>query len=85
MGQRCLLGFLQVLQQSAGGGNGELHAGDAEASQVPGAELGGQQALSYLAIEVPRRARYAPPAPAFQGVGNPFVQTGQGGIRFRDQ
>ena len=85
MGQRCLLGFLQVLQQSAGGGNGELHAGDAEACQVPGAELGGQQAFGDLAIKVPRRARYAPPTPPFQRVSNAFVRAGQCGIAFRDQ
>ena len=47
------LGVAHVLQQTAGGADGQRHPGAAEAAEVAGAELLAEQALAAVGVEVP--------------------------------
>ena len=85
MGQRRLLRFLKVLEQGPRRGNGQVHARHAKAGEVAGAELSGEQTFGYFAIEVPRRAKHAPPTPTLERIGDSLVQACQGRVAFRDQ
>ena len=60
MGQGGSLGFLQVVQQHAGGSDSGRHLFDAKASQIRGFKLLTKQLLGLVLIEFPRRARARP-------------------------
>jgi hypothetical protein len=55
VGQGGALGLLHVLQQRAGGGDRRIQAFRAETRQIPGMELGGEQARGGGHIEMPGR------------------------------
>jgi len=54
VGQRRALGVFDVLQQGAGGRDGEMGGFATEAGKVPGSELRGQQVEGRALVEIPR-------------------------------
>ena len=72
VGQGAALGVLDVLQQTAGGGDRDRLVGATETVQVAHPELGAQGAHGAVAVEMPRRlpaqARMLPPALGRVGV-----------------